>query len=52
MVTSFQTDLNEKTLAIVMAEHQRLGAVSFLPHDICMIIAKQFQMDVSGQSIR
>ena len=39
--------IEDKLIAVLMAENPRLGVDSVLPYDIAMLVAKQFQMDVS-----
>ena len=43
--------IEAKVLAVLMAGHPRLGANSVLPYDIAMLVAKQFQKDVSYSMI-
>ena len=40
-------DIEAILIAVLMAEHPRLGVDSVLPYDIAMLVAKQFQKDVS-----
>jgi hypothetical protein len=42
--------LESKVIAVLMAEHQRLGVDSILPYDVAVLVAKQFQEDVSRVS--